>query len=245
MEIELKSATRTYPVGRGKTVVALNQVDLVFPRGSFTVILGKSGCGKTTMLRLLAGLERPDGGSVVREHKSVVGMVFQEPRLMPWLSVLRNVELVLGDSGNKRERASACLDSVGLSSFLDAMPDQLSGGMAQRVALARAISFEPKILLMDEPFGALDYFTRKALQDELLSIVKTRGLTTVFVTHDVEEAISLASRIVIMESGRVLSVLDPIDGRSLSAQDREDLRDLILRSLENNTEGLSALSKGA
>lgn len=238
------SASKAYNVAPGCRVEALRNVTLSFPDGSLSVILGKSGCGKTTLLRTIAGLERPDSGSV-KTDRSRVAMVFQEPRLMPWLSVRENVELVMGDADDRFERAMSCLELVGLAEFSRAMPNQLSGGMAQRVALARALSFEPKLLLMDEPFGALDYFTRKALQEELMSIVRSKKLTTLFVTHDVDEAISLASRLVVMDDGRISSVLEPVDGRSMSPQEREDLRELILKIIGGKNRDLSVLSKGA
>lgn len=243
MGCEVCSANKVYDIGLDRKVDALKNVTLSFPPGSLSVILGRSGCGKTTLLRVIAGLERLDSGTVATD-RSNAAMVFQEPRLMPWLSVKANVELVIGGVENRSERAMSCLEMVGLSGFSHAMPSQLSGGMAQRVALARALSFEPTLLLMDEPFGALDYFTRRGLQEELLSIVKEKNLTTLFVTHDVEEAIALASRLVIMDDGKVVSVLEPVDGRSISAQDREDLRELILSTLGGKKQDLSALSKG-
>lgn len=244
MGCEVCSASKTYHVTPGCNVEALRDVTLSFPDGSLSVILGRSGCGKTTLLRAIAGLESPDSGAV-KTDRSKVAMVFQEPRLMPWLSVRENVELVMGDFCDRSEKAMSCLELVGLSDFSMAMPNQLSGGMAQRAALARALAFEPELLLMDEPFGALDYFTRKGLQEELLSIVRSKKLTTLFVTHDVDEAISLASRLVVMDGGRISSVLESVDGRSMSPQGREDLRELILKIIGGKNRGLSVLSKGA
>lgn len=244
MVYEITSANKSYSVGSKGKVDALKDVTLSFPEGSLSVILGRSGCGKTTLLRVMAGLERLDSGSV-KMGVGKVGMVFQEPRLMPWLSVRENVELVIGDGESRSQKAMACLHTVALSDFADAMPNQLSGGMAQRVALARALGFDPDLILLDEPFGALDYFTRKALQEELTSIVRSKKLTTLFVTHDVDEAISIGSRLIVMDGGKVVSVLESLDGRSMSPQDREDLRELILSLIGGKNRDLSVLSKGA
>ncbi|MCF4114280.1 ATP-binding cassette domain-containing protein [Dethiosulfovibrio acidaminovorans] len=202
--------------------------------GSFTVVLGKSGCGKTTMLRLMAGLAPPSSGKIVMKGGRSVGVVFQEPRLMPWLSVRKNVELVLDKATENTGRIEEILRQVGLSYFENAMPSQLSGGMSQRVALARALAYEPEILLMDEPFGALDYFTRRKLQQDLSLLVEKRGLTVVLVTHDVEEAIFLASRIVVMGKGRILSVMEDVNSKSMNLQERETLKAGILASLDDD-----------
>ncbi|SMG47897.1 ABC transporter ATP-binding protein [Dethiosulfovibrio salsuginis] len=244
MSCEITSASKGYRLGAKGKVDALKDVTLSFPEGSLSVILGRSGCGKTTLLRVMAGLEKLDSGSV-KMGSGKVGMVFQEPRLMPWLSVRENVELVIDDDQRRSQKAMACLHTVGLSDFADGMPNQLSGGMAQRVALARALGFDPDLILLDEPFGALDYFTRKALQEELTSIVRSRKLTTLFVTHDVDEAISIGSRLIVMDGGKVVSVLESLDGRSMSPQDREDLRELILSLIGGKNRDLSVLSKGA
>lgn len=243
MSCEIISASKWYRVGAKGKVDALKDVNLSFPEGSLSVILGRSGCGKTTLLRVMAGLEKLDSGSV-KMGSGKVGMVFQEPRLMPWLSVRENVELVIGDGESRSQKAMACLQTVGLSDFADGMPNQLSGGMAQRVALARALGFDPDLILLDEPFGALDYFTRKALQEELTSIVRSKKLTTLFVTHDVDEAISIGSRLIVMDGGKVVSVLESLDGGK-SPQDREDLRELILNLIGGKNRDLSVLSKGA
>ena len=195
----------------GRPVVALEGVDLDVARGSFTTVVGRSGCGKTTLLRLLAGLAEPtegglrfDGGGRPR-----IGYVFQEPRLMPWLSVARNAGF--GLAGRLApdiiaRRVSEALDLVGLAGFAEATPEQLSGGMAQRVAIARALVLEPDLLLLDEPFGALDAFTRRTMQQELVEIWRKRRPTVVFVTHDVEEAVLLGEAIVELSQGRLVGV---------------------------------------
>lgn len=227
-------------------ITALKNVSIEFPIGSFTVVLGKSGCGKTTMLRLMAGLAPPSSGEIVMKGGHSVGVVFQEPRLMPWLSVRKNVELVLDKTSDNTDRIEEILRQVGLSYFENAVPSQLSGGMSQRVALARALAYEPEILLMDEPFGALDYFTRRKLQQDLALLVEQRGLTVVLVTHDVEEAIFLASRIVVMGKGRILSVMEDVNSSSMNLQERETLKAGIVASLDDDGgSSQSTLSKGA
>jgi sulfonate transport system ATP-binding protein len=234
MKCELKSVYKTFPMPGRSDITALKNVSIEFPIGSFTVVLGKSGCGKTTMLRLMAGLAPPSSGEIVMKGGHSVGVVFQEPRLMPWLSVRKNVELVLDKTSDNTGRIEEILRQVGLSYFENAMPSQLSGGMSQRVALARALAYEPEILLMDEPFGALDYFTRRKLQQDLSLLVEKRGLTVVLVTHDIEEAIFLASRIVVMGKGRILSVMEDVNSKSMNLQERETLKAGILASLDDD-----------
>jgi len=192
---------------------ALASVDLAVDRGEIVGIVGTSGCGKSTLLRIVAGLETPNSGSVTLDGVAVtsprpeVGLVFQEPRLMPWLSVRENVEFALGKRprDQRRSLAEAALARVGLATFADALPQQLSGGMAQRAAIARALVARPAVLLLDEPFSALDAFTRFSLQDHLLDIWRTDQPTMLFVTHDIEEALVLSDRVVVMHAkpGRI------------------------------------------
>jgi sulfonate transport system ATP-binding protein len=203
--LEVRGLGRSYDVA-GREVVALRGVDLALPPGSFTAVVGRSGCGKTTLLRLLAGLVEPSAGTIryAGARKPRVGCVFQEPRLMSWLTVARNVGFGLVGRLEPRvaaRRVDVALDLVGLSSFRDAWPDQLSGGMAQRVAIARALVLEPELLLLDEPFAALDAFTRRSLQQELTDIWRARRPTVVFVTHDVEEAVLLGETVIELEAG--------------------------------------------
>lgn len=206
--LEIAKLSRRYAVA-GREIVALDGVDLALPRGSFTTVVGRSGCGKTTLLRLLAGLVEPSTGAIrfIHEERPRIGCVFQEPRLMSWLSVAKNVSFGLVGRIEPRAataRVDAALDLVGLSGFRDAWPDQLSGGMAQRVAIARALVLEPELLLLDEPFAALDAFTRRTLQQELVAIWRERRPTVVFVTHDVEEAVLLGETVVELDAGRLV-----------------------------------------
>jgi sulfonate transport system ATP-binding protein len=175
--------------------------------GQVTVMVGTTGSGKSTLLRLLAGLERPSSGEIRwdSDHRNSarpnLGIVFQEPRLMPWLNVRQNVEFGFGPGGNRRsaELADEILAQVGLGSFSYYYPRQLSGGMAQRVAIARALVRKPSLLLLDEPFSALDALTRNRLQDHLLELFARHSLTMFFVTHDIEEAVALSDTIVVIK----------------------------------------------
>lgn len=200
----------------GSKVTALSPTDLEIDRGEFVSIIGPSGCGKSTLLRILAGLEKASGGEITTEDGSSsrqrVGFVFQEPVLLPWLSALENVRFPLDTAGVSRaeadSRALQLLKLVGLSGFEAALPRALSGGMRQRVSIARALSYDPPLLLMDEPFGALDLITRDRLNDELLSIWAQTKKTILFVTHSVEEAAYLSDRVVVMtpRPGRIKSI---------------------------------------
>jgi NitT/TauT family transport system ATP-binding protein len=206
----------------GQQTVALSDVSLEIARGSFVSLIGPSGCGKTTLLRAIADLERPTAGTLLvggvtpeqaRQNRAY-GYVFQAPALYPWRSVERNVMLPLEIMGlplaERRARAARYLDLVGLKDFHRRFPWQLSGGMQQRVSIARALSFEPALLLMDEPFGALDEITRDGLNLHLLRLWRSTGMTVVFVTHSIPEAVFLSSRIVVMSPrpGKVVDVID-------------------------------------
>ncbi|NLD04793.1 MAG: ABC transporter ATP-binding protein [Synergistaceae bacterium] len=194
-------------------VDALMGIDLEIEQGGFIVIVGRSGSGKTTLLRILAGLERETEGRIIfkgrvcdHEHQLPVGMVFQEPRLLPWMSVENNILFPFHPEGRAKElhsKATSLLEMLGLDGFANAMPHQLSGGMAQRVALGRALSCEPEIVLLDEPLGALDYFTRRTLQRELLRIYMEGGKTFLMVTHDVGEALRLGTRVIVLKKGKI------------------------------------------
>ena len=199
-----------YPNG----VVALEGLDLAVSRGEFVALLGPSGCGKSTVLRLAAGLMPPTEGTVSRPHTEPAGVVFQEPTLMPWADVFDNVRLPLRLRGAGRaEVRDAVMDSlsrVGLADFAHAAPRELSGGMRMRVSIARALVTRPSLLLLDEPFAALDEITRGRLDDDLRRLWQQQGLTVVFVTHSVYEAVYLSTRVVVMGArpGRVLEAID-------------------------------------
>jgi NitT/TauT family transport system ATP-binding protein len=204
-------------------LVAVSGVDLSIAEGEFVSIIGPSGCGKSTLLRIIGGLQSPSAGTVLingrhpreAQRRKDVGFVFQDASLMPWRSVIANVRLPLqvnrGENGADPERL---VDLVGLSRFRDYYPHQLSGGMQQRVALARALTTNPSLLLMDEPFGALDEITRSAMRYELLRIWRTgvqgQPSTVVFVTHSITEAVLLSDRVVVMtpQPGRIAAVID-------------------------------------
>ncbi len=196
--------------GRGSSAVrALDQVSLEVAPGEFTCLIGASGCGKSTLLSLVAGLEQPTAGEVSISGGRVAFM-FQEPALFPWLTAAGNVELALRARGvakaERRQRTGELLETVHLGGFGGKRPHQLSGGMRQRVALARALAQDADVLLMDEPFGALDAMTRDVLHDELDRICAERHLTVLFVTHNVREAVRLGDRVVVLSSrpGRVI-----------------------------------------
>ncbi|GEL23091.1 ABC transporter ATP-binding protein [Pseudonocardia sulfidoxydans NBRC 16205] len=194
---------------------ALEGVDLTVAAGEFVAVVGRSGCGKSTLLRILAGLLEPTRGTVdVTGGSDGVGMVFQEPNLFPWYSVRDNVALPLRlsgvDSAARRARAAELCHDVGLAGFEEAAPHELSGGMRQRAALARALIRDPTILLMDEPFGALDALTRDEMVADLADLHAASGATVVFVTHSIPEAVQLAERVVLLtpRPGRVHTVVD-------------------------------------
>ena len=204
---------------RSGEVVALNGVDMEIRENEFVCVVGPSGCGKSTLLNIIAGLERPTSGRVCVKGKEVVnpgserGVIFQQYALFPWLTVKKNVKFGLKLRGVKEPELSAIADKyirlVGLEEFGDSYPKELSGGMKQRGAIARAYAVNPEILLMDEPFGALDAQTRTQLQTELLETWEKEKKTCFFITHDVEEAIILAQRVVIMSArpGRVKEIV--------------------------------------
>src|SRR3954467_13856303 len=206
--VRLDGVSKRYGSG-SNALLALDRVSLTVDQGEFVCLLGASGCGKSTLLSLVAGLDEISGGTLDIGGRHV-SLMFQEAALFPWLSVAGNVELPMRLRGvsrpERRRRASDLLDVVRLRGFGDKRPHELSGGMRQRVALARALAQDADILLMDEPFGALDAMTRDVLHDELERIWRERELTVVFVTHDVREAVRLGDRVVILTSrpGRVL-----------------------------------------
>lgn len=217
--IRLNGVSRSF-TGRSGTVEALRDIDLEVGEGEFVAVLGRSGCGKSTMLRLVAGLLPATAGEVKVHGETVVkprrdmAMMFQRPALLPWRSVLDNVLLPVQIFGWRkaahRQRAHELLELVGLGGFEKRMPHELSGGMQQRVALCRALVTDPRALLMDEPFSALDALTREELSGELQRIHMNTGATIIFVTHSIDEAVLLADRVVVLSPrpGRVREILD-------------------------------------
>ncbi|TJZ57241.1 ABC transporter ATP-binding protein [Streptomyces piniterrae] len=243
-KIEFDQVRKTFPAKKGRAqrrgsaygdgeFTALDGVDLRIDAGEFVVVVGPSGCGKSTLLDLLGGLARPTGGQILLDGEPVTGpgldrgIVFQQYALLPWRTALGNVEFGLEATGVPRRertaRAREYLDLVGLSGFENRHPHELSGGMRQRVAIARSLAYDPDVLLMDEPFAALDAQTRESLQDELLRIWERTGKTVVFITHGIEEAVYLGQRVAVMTSrpGRIKQVV-PIHFDSRTETD--DLR---------------------
>ncbi|CAN5398782.1 ABC transporter ATP-binding protein [soil metagenome] len=218
VEIDVADVTIVFDTPKGQ-VVAADRVSFQIRRGEFVCLLGPSGCGKSTVLNTIAGFETPYAGSVNVAGQPVTGpghdrgMVFQQPHLFPWKSVRSNIShgpRMLGHSaGEARAIADRLIEMVGLVRFADSYPHTLSGGMQQRVAIARALANQPNVLLMDEPFGALDAQTRSVMQESLLALWGQVGTTIVFVTHDIDEAVFLADRVLIMSAGpgRILSDL--------------------------------------
>ena len=200
--IELRNIQKSYRVDNRELPV-LNGIDLKIPEKSITVILGKSGCGKTTLLRLIGGLEKPDAGEITFEEAHKSAFVFQESRLMPWLNVWDNVRFGLKKRLGEDKMIQDTIDKVGLHGFEKAYPHQLSGGMQQRVAIARALVYRPTFIMMDEPFAALDYFTRIQMQKELFRMQREQGASICFVTHSIDEALILGDKIVVIEKGRI------------------------------------------
>ena len=206
--VTLAGVSKVYGRG-GSAVPALDRVSLAAEPGEFTCLIGASGCGKSTLLSLVAGLDQPTSGEISVGGR--VALMFQEPGLFPWLTAQGNVELALRARGvrkaERKQRAAELLDAVHLAGFGKKRPHELSGGMRQRVALARALAQDADVLLMDEPFGALDAMTRDLLHDELDRVCEGRNLTVLFVTHNVREAVRLGDRVVLLSSrpGRVIA----------------------------------------
>ena len=219
-EVRIEDVDMVFGKRRETAVTALEDISLEVADREFSVIVGPSGCGKSTLLRLVAGLVTPSGGNIRLDGTAITGpsrdrgMVFQSYTLFPWLTVIRNVEFGLSlkgtDSGERRRISQRFIELVGLKGFEHAYPKQLSGGMMQRVALARALANDPKVLLMDEPFGALDSQTRSLMQELLLRIWEDQHKTVLFITHDIDEALFLGDRVYVMTArpGRIKEEVD-------------------------------------
>src|SRR6266446_2867701 len=211
--LSIESVDKTFETKKGD-FVALTNIDLQIRKGEFVTLIGHSGCGKSTLLNLVAGLLRPTEGTILLADKHLDGpgpdrgVVFQNHSLLPWLTCFENVYLAVERvfAKERKERTHAALELVGLAHAEHKYPHELSGGMKQRVGIARALAIEPKVLLLDEPFGALDALTRATLQDELMKIVAATGSTVLMVTHDVDEAVLLSDRIVMMTNGPAATI---------------------------------------
>lgn len=234
--VEVNGVNRVFETRKGR-VDALQNVDLTVDDGEFVSLIGPSGCGKSTLLRLIADLDQPTSGTVTVRGKPArqarldqeYGIAFQQSGLLPWRTVAANIELPLQVHGaskaTRTARSAELLDLIGLPEFADHYPDQLSGGMQQRVAIARSLAEQPQLLLMDEPFGALDEITRERMQNELVRIAAETGAAVVFVTHSIPEAVLLSDRVVVMSPrpGRITGIVASALGAS--SQRTDEMRD--------------------
>jgi NitT/TauT family transport system ATP-binding protein len=237
-KLRLENVTKQFDVrGTKNTFTAIDDIDIDVADGEFLVLVGPSGCGKSTLLDLLGGLSNPTSGRILLDGRPVTGpgldrgIVFQQYALLPWRTARHNIEFGLEAKGlpkkERRELAEHYLELVGLDGFGDRYPHELSGGMKQRVAIARSLAFDPEVLLMDEPFAALDAQTRESLQDELLRIWKATGKTILFITHGIDEAIYLGQRVAVLTSrpGRVKTFVDiDIDRSGEDVRSSEEFR---------------------
>ena len=242
--LSISGVSKQFTNPQGEVITALSNVDLDIAPGSFISLIGPSGCGKSTLLRLIAGLIQPDSGTLTLDGAPITkpgsdrGFMFQDHTLFPWLTIYDNIAFGLRAQGVFQEKEASVkefIDLVGLTGFEKYYPHQLSGGMCQRASLARALVGHPKVLLLDEPLGALDAFTRMNIQDEILRIWKEHSMTMIMVTHDVDEAVYLSSRVVVMtpRPGRITKIV-PVElaqPRARSSQDFLHYRAEILRLL--------------
>jgi len=236
--VSIRDLTRVFPGRKGREVRALDDIDLDIAEGEFVSLIGPSGCGKSTLLRIVADLDTPTSGSLTVFGKSAhqarvdqdYGIAFQQAGLLPWRTVAANVGLPLEIHGAgksaRTDRVAELLGMVGLEDFARSYPDELSGGMQQRVAIARALAESPRLLLMDEPFGALDEITRERMQAELVRICAETGAAVLFVTHSIPEAVFLSDRVVVMtpRPGRIVDIVDsrPVGGAASPNRGRDD-----------------------
>jgi sulfonate transport system ATP-binding protein len=246
--LEIRELEKSFVID-GRIHPVFSRLDLAIERGEFVIVVGESGSGKTTLLRIIAGLERADrgwvavGGKYVSSVGTERGMVFQEPRLLPWLTVRKNISIGLelrnAPQAEIDRKVDAFVALVGLAGFASAYPSQLSGGMAQRVGIARALITNPEILLLDEPLGALDAMTKIRMQRELERIWEEQGITMVMVTHDIEEAVYLADKIVVMsKEGAGIREVIPVAlprPRDRSSKRFSEVREALLREFHLNS----------
>jgi NitT/TauT family transport system ATP-binding protein len=248
--VACKGVGKVWAAGTGRALEALAGIDLDVGRNEFVVFLGPSGCGKSTLLYLIAGLELPTSGRIECDGELVSGprsdrsLIFQETSLYPWLTIAENVTFGLRlrgmRSAQRRSVAAEYLRKVGLGDILDKRPDELSGGMKQRAAVARALAMQPKVLLMDEPFAALDVQTRSKLQDFLIQVWRDSGASVLFVTHHIDEALALADRVVVFTArpGRIKSIVPIAADRPRNLRDphfhrlRDELTDLLAAEVD-------------
>ena len=230
--VSIEKGGQSFDTKKGR-FVALRDIDLAIHRGEFISLIGHSGCGKSTLLNLIAGLTRPSSGALLCDGREIPGpgperaVVFQNHSLLPWLTCFENIYLAVErvfagkeSKGKLKERTQAAIDMVGLAHAAHKYPNEISGGMKQRVGIARALSMEPKVLLMDEPFGALDALTRAKLQDELMKICAASNATTVMVTHDVDEAVLLSDRVVMLTNGPAATIGEIVEVKLPRPRDR-------------------------
>jgi len=244
--IEIKNLNKTYArTDMAESLCVIENLSLSIKSGEFVSVVGTSGCGKSTLLRTIAGLEMPTDGEVLCDGKEIRGtspdrgLVFQEHTLFPWLTVRKNIVFALKSSGRYGKHGDTIdtlLDTVGLTEFANSYPHQLSGGMRQRAAVIRSLAVSPDVLLLDEPLGALDSFTRMTLQDEIIRLWQARGNTMVMITHDVDEAVYMSNRIVVMSPrpGRIAEIVDvPMSyPRNRGTSDFAALRTKLLKRLD-------------
>jgi sulfonate transport system ATP-binding protein len=244
-KIEIRNLWKVFSTD-GSEITALKNINLDISDSSFVTIVGKSGCGKTTLLRILSGLEKSSEGDIRflsksgESIKTKISVVFQEPRLMPWLTVKENIRFSLlkeNDSIEVNRKVDSYLEILDLHKYKDLYPSQISGGMAQRVALGRTLCYEPDIVLMDEPLGALDIYNRRRLQDEIKEIQKSLKKTIIFVTHDIDEALYLGEKVLVISNGQIVNDL------YLSEELKEDFKGKNMQLIKSQVED-SILGRG-
>lgn len=212
-EIILENIGKTYEKEK-EDLEVLKNINLKIESNEIHMILGKSGCGKTTLLRILGNLERADRGEVKNIQGKKIAFIFQEDRLMPWLNTYENIVFGLKKENIDEGKIEKIIEKIGLKGFEKSFPKELSGGMKQRVAIGRGLAMEPEVILMDEPFSALDYFTRMGLQEEIRNLARNESLTIIFVTHSIDEALILGDKITILKDGRVEKTFDNLKNSS-------------------------------